>query len=72
MKDNMIDEEKAAEDAADREKLENNVNILNEKLNGVTDSMASFIAEFTSFQLKTKMRIRSLEAKKGLIENLND
>ena len=69
MKDNMIDEEKAATDAAERELLEKNVNTLNEKLDVVTERMASFIAEFTSFQLKTKQRMTSLEAKKGIIES---
>ena len=70
MKDNMIDEEKAASDAADRELLEQSVGAVNEKLVTLTEGMASFIAEFTSFQIKTNKRIVSLQAKKGLIEEV--
>ena len=92
LKDNMIDEEKAAADAAERARLEENVASVNERLQVVTESiyctilcctvlyctvlqvvtesMASFMGEFTSFQLKTKKRLTSLEAKKGLIEEI--
>ena len=66
----MIDEEKAASDAADRDLLEKNVGEVNEKLVTLTEEMASFIAEFTSFKMKTHKRIVSLQAKKGLIEEL--
>ena len=72
MKDKMIDEEKAEADAAENEELENNVTSINDKLNGLTDSMASFLAEYKSFQIKIKKRITSLEAKKGLIGDLSD
>ena len=72
MKDKMIDEEKAANDAAENEELEKNVKIVSETLEGLTDSLTSLVAEYKSFQIKTKKRITSLEAKKGLIENIND
>ena len=72
MKDKMIDEEKAAADAAEEEDLEKNVSKVNEKLEVLTASMASWLAEYKSFQIKTKKRITSLEAKKGLIENIAD
>ena len=72
MKDNMIDEEKASADAEERARLESDVNVLNDKFQGLTEKMASFMAEFTSFQIKAKQRIRSLEAKKGLIETITD
>ena len=70
IKDNMIDEEKAALDAADREQLEKNVGVVNERLATLTEGMASFMAEFTSFKMKTNKRIVSLQAKKGLLEEL--
>ena len=70
MKDNMIDEEKAALDAADREQLEKNVGVVNERLATLTEGMASFMAEFTSFKMKTNKRLVSLQAKKGLLEEL--
>ena len=72
MKDNMIDEEKAAADAAERERLESDVTVLSDKLENFTNSMASFMAEFTSFKMKTKQRLTSLEAKKGLIESITE
>lgn len=72
MKDKMIDEEKAASDAAENEELEKNVNLVNDKLQRLADSMASFAAEYKSYQIKTKKRITSLQAKKGLIENITD
>ena len=72
MKDKMIDEEKAANDAAENEELEKNVKIVSETLEGLTDSLTSLVAEYKSFQIKTKKRITSLGAKKGLIENIND
>ena len=72
MKDKMIDEDKAASDAAENQELEKNVKIVNDKLETLTDSLTSLVAEYQSFQIKTKKRIRSLEAKKGLIENIND
>ena len=40
LKDNMIDEEKAAADAAERARLEDNVASVNERLQVVTESMA--------------------------------
>ena len=68
MKDNMIDEEKAAKEAAEYEELERKTAQLDENFQNLSNNLASMIAEFTSFQIKMKKRLTTVEAKAGLIE----
>ena len=68
MKDNMIDEEMAAKEASDREALEQSVEKLDDRFKDLSNSLASMIAEFSSFEIKMKKRLTTVEAKSGLIK----
>ena len=68
MKDNMIDEEKAKAEADAVVAMEAKLERMCEKMEDMTHALSYMIAEYTSFNIKMKKRVRMLEYKHNMVK----
>jgi len=61
MKDNLIDEERAKQEEAAQESLEQKLERLDFTLENMSARFSRLIAEYSSFQAKCKQRLAKLE-----------
>eukprot|EP00096_Caligus_rogercresseyi_P001038 TRINITY_DN11635_c0_g1_i1.p2 TRINITY_DN11635_c0_g1~~TRINITY_DN11635_c0_g1_i1.p2 ORF type:complete len:167 (-),score=50.35 TRINITY_DN11635_c0_g1_i1:49-549(-) len=61
MKDNLIDEERARQEEAEQESINQKLQRLEHHIDGMSTRFARLLGEYSSFQLKVKQRLTRLE-----------